>query len=96
MISRTTDERQYYEARQKFLLDEEARMIGARNEGIEQGIARGRREGIEQGTLAGKIQLLQQLLGDDETVTPELTRLPVTELSVQLTQLQDRLRRRDV
>ncbi|MEZ6061065.1 MAG: Rpn family recombination-promoting nuclease/putative transposase [Planctomycetaceae bacterium] len=95
MISRTPEERQYYDARQKFLLDEEARLLGARSEGLEQGIQQGRREGIEQGMLAGKIQLLQQLLGESASETPELTSHSVAELTALLQQLQERLRQRD-
>ncbi len=100
MISQSPEERQYYEARQKFLLDEEARMSGARQEGMEQGLELGRSEGmiagIEKGTLAGKIQVLQQLLGDKETGTAAaLTRMTVEELSIRVQRLQDRLRQRD-
>ncbi len=65
MISRSPEDRQFYEARLKFLHDEEARLIAARAEGK----AEGKAEGREEGALAGKIQLLQQLLGDQEQST---------------------------
>jgi hypothetical protein len=52
MIARPPEDRQFYEARLKFLHDAEARLIAARAEGREQG--------REQGTTIGKIQLLQR------------------------------------
>lgn len=83
MISQSPDDRQFYEARLKFLHDEEARLIAAREEGREVGAA--------MGSLAGKIQLLQQLLGDAETAVSELLERNSEELSTQLSDLQDRL-----
>jgi len=62
MISKTPEDRQIYEARMKFLNDHEARMTAAENKGA----VRGREEGREEGLIAGKIQLLQQLLGNEE------------------------------
>ncbi len=61
-----------------------------REEGLEQGLEKGR----EEGKLAGKIQVLQELL--DEPVTPdsELQRTSVEKLTIQLAELQQRLRDR--
>ena len=82
MISKSPEDRQFYEARMKFLHDEEARLIAARE------------EGREEGSLAGKIQLLQQLLGDEEIGTDELVQRGSDELSKLLSELQSRLRSR--
>ncbi|HUG70159.1 MAG TPA: hypothetical protein VMM76_20590, partial [Pirellulaceae bacterium] len=78
MISKSPEDRQFYEARMKFLHDEEARLIAAR----------------EEGSLVGKIQLLQQLLGDEESGTDELVQRGAGELSKLLSELQSRLRSR--
>lgn len=51
MISKTPEERQFYEARLKFLRDEEARLIAARREGHEEG----RQEGREEGKLVPQV-----------------------------------------
>ncbi len=87
MISRSPEDRQFYESRLKFLHDEEARLIAAR--------AEGREEGREQGTTIGKIQLLQQLLGDQEQTSSELAGLDEDALSSLLAALQERLRSRN-
>lgn len=54
-----------------------------------------RQEGVEQGSLAGRIQMLQNLLGEAETSTNELTARGASELENLLTDLQSRLRQRD-
>ena len=90
MISKSPEDRQFYEARMKFLHDEEARLIAAR----EDGLAKGREEGREEGSLVGKIQLLQQLLGDSEMSLDDLLRRSPADLSELLSELQDRLRTR--
>ena len=54
-----------------------------------------RQEGVEQGSLAGRIQMLQNLLGEAETSTNELTARDASELENLLTDLQSRLRQRD-
>lgn len=81
-ISRRPDDRQLYESRQKFLHDEEARLIHAREEGREEGL------------LVGKIQLLQQLLGERQQDVSELGKLGTDALSSTLSDLQQRLRSR--
>ena len=53
-----------------------------------------RQEGVEQGSLAGRIQMLQNLLGEAETSTNELTARDASELENLLTDLQSRLRQR--
>ena len=87
MISRSPEERRFYEARQKFLHDEEARLAAAREQG--------RNEGIEQGAVIGKIQLLQQLLNAAEQPAKELGKLDQNALLNLLSDLQERLRSRD-
>ena len=90
MISKSPEDRQFYEARLKFLHDEQARLIAAREEGR----AEGREEGREEGTLVGKIQLLQQLLGEEEASTSELLQRTSVELNRLFLELQERLRTR--
>ena len=100
MVSQTPEERQFYEDRVKFLRDQNAQIQQARfegmEEGLEQGLEKGLEKGIERGTLSGKIQLLQQLLGDSESSLSDLNDSSIAELSVQLQDLQNRLRTRDV
>lgn len=82
MISKSPEDRQFYEARMKFLHDEEARLIAARE------------EGAAQGALVGKVQILEELLGDSVTSTRELLERSSDDLSKLLVQLQERLRSR--
>jgi len=87
MISKSPEDRQFYESRMKFLHDAEARLIAAREEGREEGMERG----AAKGSLAGKIQVLQSLLGDDESRMQDLMQLGNDELSAILLELQERL-----
>ena len=87
MISQSPEDRQFYEARLKFLHDEQARLIAAR--------AEGHAEGVERGQLAGKIQVLQELLGDPVTSVSDLLASPPETLSQQFATLQERLRSSD-
>lgn len=82
MISKSPEERQYYEARMKFLRDEAMRLRAAREEGQDEGI------------LAGKIQLLQELLGEEVTGKKDLLQRGSDELSGMIAELQQRLRSR--
>lgn len=76
---------------------EEGRRQG-REEGRQEGREEGRQEGLQQGvargTLAGKIQLLQQILGIEETSLDTLMDKPLAELAAQLDELQQQLRSR--
>ena len=94
MISKSPEDRQFYEARMKYLHDEEARLIAAREKGREEGREKGREVGREEGSLAGRIPLLQQLLGEQETSTSDLLQRGSDELTKLLSDLQDRLRSR--
>jgi predicted transposase/invertase (TIGR01784 family) len=92
MISKSPEDRQFYEARMKFLHDEEARLIAARSEGREEG----REEGIQKGVLAGKVQVLQQIVGQAETDLSDLLILSLADLTKLHEELQHALRdRRD-
>ena len=86
MISQSPEDRHFYEARMKFLHDEEARLIAAREEGREEGMARG--------TLIGKIQTLEEIVGDSVTSTNDLQRHDSDQLVSLLAVLQSRLRSR--
>ena len=94
MISQSPEDRQFYEARMKFLHDAQARLIAARQEGRDEGLEEGREQGREEGSLAGKIQLLEQLLGEDETSPELLLEHSRAELSKMLAELRQRLRAR--
>lgn len=98
MISQTPEDRQFYEARLRYLQNQEARLNAAveaaREEGREEGMEKGREEGAVQGTLIGKIQLLQELVGDSVSGTSELLQRGSDELSQLLGELQQRLRSR--
>lgn len=76
MISQSPEDRQFYEARMKFLHDAEARLIAARIEGEAKGEAKGREEGREEGVakgrVVGKIQMLQEILSESVTSESEL------------------------
>ena len=87
MISQSPEERQFYEARLKFLHDAEARLIAAREEGRVEGRS-------VEGSMAGKIQLLQQLLGEEEASLQELLQRSHADLAHLLSTLQERLRSR--
>lgn len=90
MIFQSPEDRQFYEARLKYLHDEEARLIAAREEARQEG----RQEGRVEGSLAGKIQLLQQLNSVEEMSLEALLQLGDDELSKMLAELQERLRSR--
>ncbi len=92
MIARTPEDRQFYEARQKFLHDEQARLIAARQEGREEG----ERIGLTKGKLAGQIQMLQGLLGESKESDRDLEMLSVEHLQEQLAELEQRFRNKDV
>ncbi len=92
MISKSPEDYQYYEDRLKFLRDEQGKLLAAKQEGEQLGLAKGR----EEGKLAGKIQTLQELLGDPVTTDDELLSRDPETLKTVFTDLQARLRRRDV
>ena len=54
MISRTPEQLMLYNARLKFQLDAEARLLYAREEGEVRGEARGRQEGLQEGLQEGR------------------------------------------
>ena len=108
MISRSPEDRQFYDARQKFIHDEEGRLLAARQEGreegleeglergLERGLEEGREEGRQEGSLIGKIQLLQQILSEPESPTDSLARRSLQELASLHDDLQRRLRERGI
>jgi flagellar biosynthesis/type III secretory pathway protein FliH len=101
MISKSPEDRQFYEARMKFLHDAEARLIAAREEGMQAGIEKGREEGRQEGReegreegrregIVGMIRTLQGLLGEEPADLNDL----LLRSSPELEQLADELRRR--
>lgn len=103
MISQSPEDLQYYEDRLKFLRDEQGKLLAAKQEGEQLGLAKGREEGREQGReegreqgkLAGKIQMIQEMLGDAVDSDEALLSRDRETLTALLTDLQARLRRRD-
>jgi len=51
-------------------------------------------EGMEKGRLIGKIQMIEQLLGHEETSTEILKVKPLEDLQLMLNSLQQSLRKR--
>jgi len=94
-IAHKTEDKVMYDQRAKAQLDYEWVISSAKEEGREEGREEGEEKGIEKGLIAGKIQLLQQLLGDEELSTAALTARPLSELASLQTELQERLRNRD-
>ncbi len=86
MISHIPQERELYEARLKLERDEVARLLGAREEG--------REEGERIGKLIGVVQTLQQLLGIAVSPSDKLRAQSEENLSLLAETLQSRLRDR--
>ena len=57
-------------------------------------LTQGREEGLERGKMAGKIQLIQELLGEEVAPDDILRDLDEIALANQLVELQQRLRAR--
>ncbi len=89
-IASKTEDRAMYDQRAKAQHDYLSAIEGARQEGLEAG----REEGREEGLLAGKIQVIQQLLGEDSISTESLLSRSTEELLTMLSVLQERLRSR--
>ena len=109
-IAGRTEDRMMYDQREKAERDyrwaiESARQEGVeiglekgrqegRQEGVQLGLQKGREEGRQEGVLIGKIQLLEQLLGQEPTPTDDLSQRSAEELNSLLARLQERLRSR--
>jgi len=83
MIARSPRDRELYEARLKMQRDEQSRIDAARDQALAKGL------------LAGKIQLLQELLGEQPSELTELIAEPEEQLAALANELQERLRSRD-
>jgi hypothetical protein len=59
------------------------------------GLDSAREEGRQEGELVGKIQILQELLGEQSSSTASLRERTISELSTMLLDLQQRLRSRE-
>jgi flagellar biosynthesis/type III secretory pathway protein FliH len=98
-IAAKTEDRKMYDQRLKAQRDYQWGLDSAREEGREQGREEGREEGRQEGwqrgELAGKIQLLQQLLGEESSSTESLRERTISELSTMVADLQERLRSRE-
>lgn len=104
MIAQTPEQLQEYNARLKAQRDEEARIIHARQQGIEIGEARGaaigeargEARGLRKGMLQGQILQLQQLLQLPTSTDEQFAACDPDQLSQMLAQLQQRFRGQDV
>lgn len=98
MIRQTPGQLHEYRARQKLLLDGDARLEYARQEahqeGLQQGLQEGERRGREEGELLGRIALLQELLLESTPTREELSGYDLSQLTALCDQLQQRLRDR--
>jgi flagellar biosynthesis/type III secretory pathway protein FliH len=80
-----------YDQRLKAQRDYQWGLDSARQQGMEEGMEKG----MEKGETVGKIQVLQELLGDELTPTANLRKLEIGNLSAILADLQQRLRSRE-
>ena len=99
MISQTPEQLYEYNARVKAQRDEEARIIYAQQQGIEQGIEIGQQQGIEKGIeigqLQGQIVLFQQLLKLPTCTDEQFAACDIDQLTQRLTQLQQQFKNHD-
>jgi predicted transposase/invertase (TIGR01784 family) len=86
-IAAKTEDRMMYDQRLKAQRDYQWGLDSARQEGLE--------KGLEKGEWLGKIQILQQLLGEEPSSTASLRERTISELSTMLADLQQRLRSRE-
>jgi hypothetical protein len=93
MIAKTPEERLRYEFRQKRIHDEATNLKALEAAKLE-GLAKGRVEGRLEGEWIGQIRLLQQILGEPVTPSPELASWEVDRLQSMAESLQARLRGR--
>ena len=86
-LAAKTEDRMRYDQRLKAQRDYQWGLDSAREEG--------REEGRQHGELTGKIQILQQLLGEESSSTEGLRERTISDLSTILADLQQRLRSRE-
>ncbi len=104
MIAQTPEQLQEYNARLKAQRDEEARIIHARQQGIEVGEARGieigeargETRGLRRGLLQGQILQLQQLMCLPTSTDAEFAACDQDQLNQMLVRLQQRFKGEDV
>ncbi|NLX99821.1 MAG: hypothetical protein GXY83_27305 [Rhodopirellula sp.] len=82
-IAAKTEDRRMYDQRLKAQRD------------YQWGLDSAREECLEKGELVGKIQILQQLLGEESSSTDSLRERTISELSTMVADLQERLRSRE-
>ncbi len=90
-IAGKTEDRMMYDQRLKAQRDYQWGLDSAREQGMREGMEKGR----EEGAAIGKLQILQELLGDESSSTASLRERTIGELSTMLADLQQRLRSRD-
>ena len=92
MIAQTPEQLYEYNARLKAQRDEVARIMYARQQGIEIGEAIGEARGIRRGLLQGQILLLQQILKLPTSTDEQFAACDIDQLTQMLTQLQQQFK----
>jgi predicted transposase/invertase (TIGR01784 family) len=103
MISQTAEQMLAYNARLKYQRDEEARLLQARldgldegrQKGLEEGVEIGKARGVEIGQLRGRVALLQELLGRPVWAASEFAACDEAQLKKMAEQLEEELRIRE-
>ena len=90
MIARDPKQRQLYEDRLKFEMDERAKLQTAEARGLEKGLA----EGEARGEARGRVRILQQIVGRPVSTVAELANKSLLELAEMEAKLQQQLRER--
>ena len=94
MISQNPEQLYVYNARLKSQRDEAARILQAKQEGLDLGLEKGRQEGRQEGRHEGRINLLRELLGLPPWSDDEFSAREAAQLSMIAEQLQQQLRAR--
>ena len=92
MIAQTPEQLYEYNARLKAQRDEEARIIYAKQQGMEIGEAVGEARGIRRGLLQGQILQLQQILKLPTSTDEQFAASDIDQLTQMLTQLQQQIK----
>ena len=83
MTSQSPEDRDY-EMRLKYQRDQQARLLGAYQEGFAEGLAEARAKRFEKARLFGRAQLLQELLSETPSSNAELESKSAAELAASL------------
>jgi flagellar biosynthesis/type III secretory pathway protein FliH len=90
-IAAKTEDRMMYDERLKAQRDYQWGLDSAREEGRQEG----RQQAWEASILSGRIQMLQEILGEQPSSSASLRERTISELSTMLADLKQRLQSRD-